>query len=66
MLMNKYKVGYVVLLIDMIEVIFNIVSIIALIIINLILFGFNTLTKHHTNCWFIYIIIFIIFKLCWE
>lgn len=50
MLMNKYKVGYVVLLIDMIEVIFNIVSIIALIIINLILFGFHTLTKHHTNC----------------
>lgn len=48
--MNKYKIGYVVLLIDMIEVLFNIVSIVALIIINLLLFGFHTLTKHHTNC----------------
>ncbi|CAD8138282.1 unnamed protein product [Paramecium pentaurelia] len=50
MLMNKYKVGFVVLIVDIIQVANNIISIVALIIINSILFGFDKLLVYHSRC----------------
>ncbi|CAK72559.1 unnamed protein product (macronuclear) [Paramecium tetraurelia] len=50
MLMNKYKVGFVVLIVDIIQVANNIISIVALIIINSVLFGFDKLLVYHSHC----------------
>lgn len=48
--MNKLKVGYVVLIVDIIQVFNNILSIVGLIIINSVLYGFDSMTTSHRTC----------------
>lgn len=45
--MNKFKVGYVVLIVDIISVTNNVLAIIALIIINSTLYGFDMMLDYH-------------------
>lgn len=45
--MNKYKVGYVVLVVDIISVTNNVFAIIALMIINSTLYGFDSMLNYH-------------------
>ncbi|CAD8055924.1 unnamed protein product [Paramecium primaurelia] len=49
-LMNKFKVGYVVLIVDIISVTNNVIAIIALMIINSTLYGFEIMLDYHQHC----------------
>ncbi|CAD8079318.1 unnamed protein product [Paramecium sonneborni] len=50
MLMNKFKVGYVVLIVDIISVTNNVFAITALIIINSTLYGFDIMLNYNQHC----------------
>ncbi|CAD8212102.1 unnamed protein product [Paramecium octaurelia] len=48
--MNRFKVGYIILIVDIIQVSINVISILALIIINSILYGFDAMLDYYSNC----------------
>ncbi|CAD8085192.1 unnamed protein product [Paramecium primaurelia] len=49
-LMQRFKVGYIILIVDIIQVSINVFSILALIIINSILYGFDVMLNLQFSC----------------
>ncbi|CAD8108307.1 unnamed protein product [Paramecium primaurelia] len=48
--MNRFKIGYIILIVDIIQVSINVFSIFALIIINTILYGFDAMLNYYSHC----------------